>query len=48
MKRIIPIQATIGLILAATASMAFGIYRGEVEIVLMKAINICMECIGLG
>ncbi|MBQ9642514.1 MAG: hypothetical protein IJV26_00565 [Lachnospiraceae bacterium] len=48
MTRKIPIQATIGLILVAIASMAFGIYRGEVEIVLMKAINICMECIGLG
>jgi len=28
--------------------MAFGIYRGEVDTVLKKAINICMECIGLG
>lgn len=26
----------------------YGIYRGEVSIVLNKAINICLECIGLG
>lgn len=26
----------------------FGIYRGEMPIVLQKAINICMECIGIG
>ena len=30
------------------AIMAFGIYRGEMPIVLAKAINICMECIGIG
>lgn len=37
------IIATGGLALAA-----FGIYRGEIDIVLKKAINICLECIGLG
>lgn len=35
--------AALGLIL-----MAFGIYRGEMSVVLEKAINICMECIGIG
>ncbi|MCI9422596.1 thioredoxin [Lachnospiraceae bacterium WCA-9-b2] len=29
-------------------SMVFGIYRGEMGVVLEKAINICMECIGIG
>ncbi len=32
----------------ALAFIAFGISRGEVDIVLQKAINICMECIGIG
>ncbi|MCI8582473.1 MAG: thioredoxin [Dorea sp.] len=35
--------ATAGLIL-----MGFGIYRGEMSVVLEKAVNICMECIGIG
>ena len=25
-----------------------GVWRGEVEVVFRKAVNICMECIGLG
>lgn len=33
---------------AAFAMIACGIGRGEMEIVLNKAINICLECIGLG
>ena len=28
--------------------MAFGIFRGEMPVVLEKAVNICMECIGIG
>ena len=39
-----------GLIAAAAGLllMAFGISRGEMSVVLEKAINICMECIGIG
>ena len=48
MKHKIPLWVTYVLIFASIACMAFGIYRGEVDTVLMKAINICMECIGLG
>ncbi|MDD4168687.1 MAG: CD1871A family CXXC motif-containing protein [Desulfotomaculaceae bacterium] len=29
-------------------SVAFGVRRGEVEEVMQKAINLCLECIGIG
>ncbi|MDE7313530.1 MAG: thioredoxin [Eubacterium sp.] len=28
--------------------MAYGICRGEMKVVLEKAVRICMECIGIG
>ncbi len=39
-----------GVLLAVLglAAMGFGIYRGEVSVVFTKAVNICMECIGIG
>ncbi len=36
------------LLAAGLLMMGFGIYRGEMAVVLEKAINICMECIGIG
>lgn len=36
------------LLLAAFASMAFGIWRGETALIFHKAVRVCMECIGLG
>lgn len=33
---------------AGVLMMLLGAYRGEVSVVLNKAINICLECIGLG
>lgn len=33
---------------AGIAMMGFGIYRGEMAVVLEKAIHICLECIGIG
>ena len=42
-KWIGPALAILGILL-----MIFGIYRGEVDVVFTKAINICMECIGIG
>ncbi|MCI9340420.1 MAG: thioredoxin [Dorea sp.] len=39
-----------GIILAVTGLvfMGIGIYRGEMAVVLEKAVNICMECVGIG
>ncbi|MBO6111893.1 MAG: hypothetical protein J6P45_02440 [Lachnospiraceae bacterium] len=48
MEKKIPVWVTYILIAASIACMAFGICRGEVGTVLSKAVNICMECIGLG
>lgn len=35
-------------LVSAFAFMAYGVTRGEVSVVLNKAVNICLECIGLG
>jgi len=36
------------LLLMSFVLIGMGIYRGEVVEVLRKAINICLECIGIG
>lgn len=36
------------LLLAGVVCVAIGVWRGEAETVFRKAVNICMECIGLG
>jgi len=43
-----PIPVTYLLILLAAASCVFGVVRGEMKTVSRKAVNICMECIGIG
>ena len=39
-----------GIALAASGilMMIYGISRGEMAVVFTKAVNICMECIGIG
>ena len=39
---------TAGLIALALALVVVGVLRGEDTVVWRKAVNICMECIGLG
>ncbi|MBQ9968741.1 MAG: hypothetical protein IJO88_08475 [Oscillospiraceae bacterium] len=39
---------TAGLTLLALALVVIGSLRGEDTVVWRKAVNICMECIGLG
>ena len=48
MNREFPEKLTVILLLAAVCLCIFGAVTGEMEDVFIKAVNICMECIGLG
>lgn len=41
-------RTTFFLILAGAILMGFGVGRGEMALVLRKAVNLCLECIGIG
>ena len=36
------------LLVVGAAMVGFGAFRGEVDIVLGKAIRLCLECVGIG
>ena len=38
----------IGIAAAGILFMVFGIFRGEMDTVCSKAVQICLECIGIG
>lgn len=49
MKKLdLPRWCGIILAVAGLVLMLLGISRGEMAVVLKKAINICLECIGIG
>ena len=35
------------LLIAGIAMVCFGVWRGEAETVLSKAIKVCLECVGI-
>lgn len=39
---------TILLLIIAILMIGIGIFRGEVQDVLTKATNLCLECVGIG
>ena len=48
MKKIIDSKWSGIALAAAGILMVYGISRGEMAVVFTKAVNICMECIGIG
>ena len=41
-------SAQVALLMAGAAMLCFGIWRGQAEMMLSKAIKLCLECVGIG
>lgn len=41
-------KITYSLLALSLVFIGFGVYRKEVDTVFMKAVNLCLECIGIG
>lgn len=41
-------RAWVAVLALGAVLTALGVYRGEVDTVLRKAVRICLECIGIG
>ncbi len=41
-------KAAIFLVVCGIGLLLYGINRGEYDTVFLKAVNICLECIGIG
>jgi len=48
MRRMKAYAPALALLVLGAVFLAVGVWRGEAEVVFRKAVNICMECIGLG
>lgn len=38
----------VSIIAVGILFVIYGIHRGEIDVVLRKAVNVCLECIGIG
>ncbi len=41
-------KAAFIVLIFAVCFILLGIYKNELQTVLMKAVNVCLECIGIG
>ena len=47
-KKQLPRWLGVAAALVGLGLMVLGVFRGEMAVVLQKATNICLECIGIG